>query len=343
MDPHIVALVLLGAYLLYKVVSFAKSYADLTLLSLPKTPPNAFSDKVVWVIGASQGLGEELALSFARQGAKLVLSSRSADKLQAVKTACSQFIPPSHIHILPFDITSSPATVLLPAVESAFTSTFDGQGVDYVVFNAGASQHAAAETTSASVAAQLVSLNLLGQIILAQETLRRMVDFGKKGHHVVIASMSAVVPSPGQAIYAATKSGLRAYFASVASELADKGITVTVCCPGPIATGTDENKPRSVYGSDGLVLQSTTGMNTKRISPQLAAELILKAVHHRVHECWIAYHPVLLIGYVMQYLPSVGMKILKKIGPGRVRQMKEGKGGYDVRGMMFSSSQKSQK
>ncbi len=59
--------------------------ADLTLLSKPPPPPGAFHGKVVWIIGASQGLGEELAKYWAAAGAKLILSSRSLEKLEVME------------------------------------------------------------------------------------------------------------------------------------------------------------------------------------------------------------------------------------------------------------------
>lgn len=65
---------------------------------------------------------------------------------------------------------------------------------------------------------------------------------------------AAVVPSPGQSVYSAAKAGLRAYFQSMATELSERGLGATVCCPGPLATGGD-GKPRMVYGPDGLISQ----------------------------------------------------------------------------------------
>jgi dehydrogenase/reductase SDR family member 7 len=318
-------------FVLFNVIRFAKAYADLTLLSKRRVPRNAFQDKVVWIVGASQGLGEALTLHFAAAGARLILSSRSLDKLEAVKATCLEHISAENIVLLPLDLTGPPEA-LDQAAENAF-SAFNSAGVDYVVHNAGASQHAAAEDTSHEVATALIKLNLLGPINLAKATLPLMLQRGS-GRQVVVASMSAVVPSPGQAVYAAAKSGLRAYFSSITSELADTGVGATVCCPGPLATGND-GKPRVVYGANGLIQQANTGMSKKRVHATRAAELIAAAAYYKLDEAWIAFHPVLLMGYLMQYMPSLGMKVLKKIGPGRVALLKDGSGmGYDVAAML---------
>ena len=332
----------LGAYLFYILFSFARAYADLSLMSKRRrVPGDAFRQKVVWIVGASQGLGEELALYFAKSGAKLILSSRSRDKLDAVKQRClaenNQIIDPEQIILLPLDLTGG-AEDLETAVSAAYDA-FNASGVDYVIHNAGASQQAAAEETTADVATALVNLNLLGPMLLAQATLPRMIKRGC-GHHVVVASMSAVVPSPGQAIYAATKSGLKAYFESVAAELGGNKngpVKVTVCCPGPIQTGS-ESSPRMVYGPRGLVQKHSTtgtGLSSKRLPATLVAELIGAATWHDMNEAWMAFHPVLLIGYLSQYIPPLAKAILAKIGPGRVKQFKDGSGsGYDVMSML---------
>ena len=217
-SPITAAACVAGAYLAISLVRFAKAYADLTLLSKRRIPANAFSGKVVWIVGASQGLGEALTLYWAAAGARLILSSRSIDKLELVKTACLQHTSAENILLLPIDLTG-PAHALETAAETAF-SAFDGAGVDYVVHNAGASQHAAVEETSHEVAISLINLNLLGPIALARATLPLMLQRGS-GRHVVVASMSAVVPSPGQSVYAAAKAGLKAYFHSMTSELAN--------------------------------------------------------------------------------------------------------------------------
>ncbi|KAI7846257.1 hypothetical protein COHA_000237 [Chlorella ohadii] len=324
----------------WTLLRFARADADLTLLSKRAPPPHAWRGKVVWIVGASQGLGEALARYWAEAGARLILSSRSLDKLEAsrrvVKQHCCQHVAEGDVVLLPLDLVGDSAG--LEAAAKAAFAAFDGAGVDYVVHNAGkcASQHAAAEDTSPEVAAALLNLNLEGPLGLARATLPHMVGQGR-GQHVIVASMSAVVPSPGQAVYAAAKAGLRAYFQSMASEL---GVGATICCPGPLATGGD-GKPRLVYGPKGLIQQAATGMSKKRVGTARAADLIARAAYHKLDECWIAYHPVLLLGYLMQYTPSLGMAVLKRVGPARAQALKEGRSGYDTAALIKSASETS--
>lgn len=311
---------------------FARADADLTLLSKRPPPPGALRGSVVWIVGASQGLGEALALQFASLGARLVLSSRSLDKLEAVKAACTAYVPPEDVVLLPLDLSGLTEDID-EAAEAAFAAF---ERLDYVVHNAGASQHAMAEEASHGVAQKLVALNLEGPIAVARATLPLMLGAGS-GRHVVVASMSAVVPSPGQAVYSAAKAGLRGYFSSLASEMAARGIGVTVVCPGPLATGSDA-RPRVVYGSTGLVTQAPSAVSKRRVPATRAAALIATAAWHGLDECWIAYHPVLLMGYLMQYFPSLGRALLKKVGGARAAALGEGKSGYDVVGLLKRSA-----
>lgn len=101
--------------------------------------------------------------------------------------------------MLPLDLCSS-----YEAFEKAAASAdaaFGGAGVDYLVHNAGASQHSLAEETSAEVVEQLFQLNTLGPMHLTRAVLPHMLR-RTKGRIVAVTSMSAKLPSPGQAAYA---------------------------------------------------------------------------------------------------------------------------------------------
>lgn len=74
-----------------------------------------------------------------------------------------------------------------------------------------------------------------------------------------------------------------------------RGVQVTLCHPGPIATGAD-GQIRSLYGSSGLLTEAEGGSNKARQSPKRVAALVLKACHHGLDSVWIAKHPVLLLG-----------------------------------------------
>jgi dehydrogenase/reductase SDR family protein 7 len=325
----------LAAFLVVrKLVAFFMASCDLQLLSKRDPPSRYYEGKVVWIVGASQGLGRALAVMWASQGARLVLSSRNRDSLERLKenlVGTSGAFRDADVAIVPLDITDEFDSVQ-GAADDAFAAF---GGIDYVVYNAGASQHARVEETRHDVAIKLVEMNLLGQMAVARAILPRLLQQGH-GHHVVVASMAALVPSPGQAVYAAGKSAVRAYFLSMASELYARGIRVSVVCPGPVDAGTDgDSASRKVYGCDGLMEQKNKSKSGARVSLGVFAKLTLRAVYHELDEVMITNHPVLLMGYLTRYIPAVAMRILKKVGPGRVRQLETGSGtGYDVSSMV---------
>ena len=115
------------------------------------------------------------------------------------------------------------------------------------------------------------------------------------------------------------------YFASVAAEVADRGVGVTVACPGPIA-GADT---RTVFGPRGKVLKEEEKAGQgKKVPMERCCDLICRAAAFGVQEAWIARHPVLLVGYLTQYFPWASEWLLKRIGPKRARALKGGKSGY---------------
>ncbi|GLI66405.1 hypothetical protein VaNZ11_010166 [Volvox africanus] len=324
------AVIAVGAalsYVCYKLIRLAFADADLHLLGLGKHKSNAFKDKVVWITGASQGLGEVLAKYFAGFGARIILSSRDASKLERVKVSLG--VLDERVLVLPFDLCSDYTE--LEKAAAAADSAFGSAGVDYLIHNAGASQHALASETNAEVTDALMQLNAIGPIKLTRAVLPHLLR-RNRGRVVVVGSMSSKLPSSGQAVYAAAKMALYGYFSSLATELADTGVGVTICCPGPLATGSEET-PRVVFGPTGRIVQNATGASN-RLNAARAAQLIACAAAHGVDEAWIALHPVLAMGYIFQLLPRLGWSLLKKVGPARARAVKEGKSGYDVSKLM---------
>ena len=308
----------------WRFVRFLFADADSALLSLGNHKSNVFKGKVVWITGASQGLGLSLASHFASCGAKVIISSRNKGNLELAKKS----LPSDEVMVLPFDICGSDAE-LLRAAQTA-DSAFSGSGIDYLIHNAGASQHAMAEEVESSVVDQMFALNTIGPIKLTQAVLPYLLKRGK-GRLVVIASMAAKVPTPGQAVYSATKFAVLGYFASLATEVCDRGVGVTVCCPGPVSSGSEVPVTRSVFGPSGMITRNEEPKPKGKINPKRYAQLVANAAAHEVDECWIAKHPVLAVGHLNQFIPRLGYMLLKKIGPKRARAVSTGKSGYDFK------------
>ncbi|KAK1314248.1 11-beta-hydroxysteroid dehydrogenase-like 2 [Acorus calamus] len=288
------------------LAKFATADGDFTLLS--KGPPKReeVEDKVVWITGASRGIGEILAKQFAELGAKLILSARNVAELERVKSELVGKHVPHGVEILPLDLASGEEK-LKEAVEKA-ESFFSAAGVDYMVHNAA---YERPKTTVLDVSEEglraTFNINVLGTITLTQLLAPYMLKRGK-GHFVVMSSAAGKTPAPGQAVYSASKYALNGFFHTFRSELCQKGIKVTVVCPGPIETS-KVSQPQSSG-------QSVT--SEKRVSSERCAELTIVAATHGLKEVWISNQPVLFVMYLVQYMPTIGYWFMDKIGGNRV-------------------------
>ncbi|XP_076928337.1 uncharacterized protein LOC143592275 isoform X2 [Bidens hawaiensis] len=280
---------------------FLTNDGDFTLQAKGKVKRESFQDKVVWITGASRGIGEVLAKQLAALGAKIIISARNEPELERVKKQISG----KHVEILPLDLSSG-EDAIRDVVEKA-VSLFDGAGIDYMIHNAAFERPKSTvlDVPESSLKATL-DVNVMGPISLTRLLLPHMLKRG--GHFVVMSSAAGKTPAPGQAIYSASKFALNGYFHSLRSELYQKGIKVTVVCPGPIETS---NAPDTSTSSQ-------KGLKEKRVSAERCAELTLVAASHGLKEAWISYQPVLAVMYLVQYVPSVGFWLMDKVGPRRV-------------------------
>src|SRR5258708_6756920 len=125
-----------------------------------------FSGQVVWITGASSGIGEAAALAFAREGARLVLSSRRPDELERVRRACAR--PDEHI-VLPLDLTRSET---FPAAVAEVLAC-RGQ-IDVLINNGGVSQRALAMDAALEVERALMEVDYFGPVALTKTVLPAM-------------------------------------------------------------------------------------------------------------------------------------------------------------------------
>ncbi|XP_003534499.1 dehydrogenase/reductase SDR family member 7 [Glycine max] len=283
---------------LYK---FLTAYADFTLMSKKQPKRQEIEDMVVWITGASRGIGEILAKQLASLGAKLIISARNEVELNRVRTQLKGKHAPDEVKILPLDLSSGEDSLWI-AVEKA-ESFFPDSGVDYMMHNAAFERPKTSilDVTEEGLKATF-DVNVLGTITLTKLLAPFMLKRGH-GHFVVMSSAAAKAPAPGQAVYSASKYAVNGYFHTLRSELCQKGIQVTVICPGPIATS---NNAGSRVPSE------------KRVPSERCAELTIIAVTHGLKEAWISYQPVLTVMYLVQYMPTIGYWVMDKIGKSRV-------------------------
>ncbi len=229
-----------------------------------------FRDKVVWVTGASSGIGEALAVAFSREGAKLVLSSRNSAELERVRKACDG---DGHL-VLPLDLTLQDA---LPRATSEVLRHFNH--VDVLVHSGGVSQRSLVADTTLATDRSIMDLNFFGTVALTKAVLPSMLA-RKSGHIVPISSVVGYVGTPLRSTYSASKHALHGFFDSLRAEVAKDGIDITIVCPGYIRT----NVSRNALTGDGSALGKMDATHERAMGPEECARRVIDAVAKRKEE-----------------------------------------------------------
>ena len=189
------------------------------------------ADKVIWITGASSGIGKALAHTAAQQNTKLILSGRRVDALEALATELSV-----DCLVLPFEVTDY--DVLASKVDEAWA--WQGR-VDILVNNAGISQRCLAIDAKPEVYTELINIDLIAPIWLTQLQLKRMAEAGG-AHIVAISSVAGRIGPPLRTAYSAAKFGLIGYMDALRAEVDQiHNIKVTNILPGSVATDVARN------------------------------------------------------------------------------------------------------
>jgi hypothetical protein len=190
-----------------------------------------FSGKVVLITGASrpEGIGAAAAQRFADEGASVAITARGAAGLEAVATRIRD--RGGNARAFPADL-SAPAgcEAMLRAVDEAFG------GFDVLVNNAGANTRGNVENQDPAALANIIQVNLVAPILLTRLALPRLRARGG-GSVVQVASIAGQIPLDVEAVYSASKHGLRSFSFALREELAGSQIHVAVVSPGPVETG----------------------------------------------------------------------------------------------------------
>jgi dehydrogenase/reductase SDR family protein 7 len=178
-----------------------KSDSDLCLKFASDPPAKANSGKVVWIVGASSGIGASLAVDFARDGANVIISARREAQLKEVAANCMAAGGKSAT-VLPLDVTH------FQDHQKAFDQVLKEFGkVDILVLNAGISQRNFAAETPFEVTQQIINTNFLSYASLTRCVLPSMIE-KKQGKIVVMSSLAGLMGLPISSSYSASKFAL---------------------------------------------------------------------------------------------------------------------------------------
>ena len=225
----------------------------------------AIHNKVIWITGASGGIGEALARELAADGARLVLSARRLHELERVKASLAN----SQQHLLlPLDITDFNA---VSAAIAAITQQIGG--LDWLINNAGISQRALITDTTAQTDRTLFDVDYFAQIHLTRSALPLLLADGG-GKVVFISSVAGLVGTQYRGSYSAAKAALHLWANSLRTELFDKGLQVATIFPGFVKTDVSRN----ALTGDGSALGSMDDAQANAMTAEAFAEKAVKAL-----------------------------------------------------------------
>jgi short-subunit dehydrogenase len=213
-----------------------------------------FEGSSVWITGASSGIGEALALQFASEKAKIVLSARREDELNRVREAClGQGLAANDVLVLPLDVTDH------ESMPSAVASVKDAFGrIDTLINNAGISQRSLCVDTDMSVYQRIFEVDVLGQIALTKAVLPLMLEQGS-GHITITSSVAGKIGVPQRTGYCAAKHAVMGFFDALRAETSHHGIRVTTITPGFIRTNISVNALKGDGAEFGTVDDDIAG------------------------------------------------------------------------------------
>jgi short-subunit dehydrogenase len=250
--------------------------------------------KNIVLTGASQGLGAVMARALAAEDAALLLAARSADKLGEV---AKSLVPGTRVFTQPTDVTQAADRIaLLRRADAEFGH------VDVLINNAGVEDLGVYAEQDPAVLRRIVETNLLAPMLLTREALPAMLARGS-GHVVNIASLAGRTGMPFGAAYSGSKGGLAEWSISLAAEIRDSGVAVSVICPGFVEeTGMFSRKetpaPRSIGAS----------------RPADVAQAVLKVLRTRKVEVVVNPKPVRLLMALKALSPEAAMAVGRRLG-----------------------------
>jgi short-subunit dehydrogenase len=258
-------------------------------------------NKVIWLTGASSGIGEALAYELAKKGAKLILSARRKEELERVKGNCDAAAQPN-IHTLPLDL-SEPATLKLST--QAAIQLF-GQ-VDVLINNGGISQRSFVNDTDMDVYRRLMEVNYFGAITLTKYLLPHFIE-RQQGHFVTLSSVAGKFGTPYRSGYAASKHALHGFFDALRAEYFKDNVVVTMICPGVIRTPIS----MSALTGDGTPLNKMDTAQANGKPVDWVAGKIVKAIEGKKQEVYFGGKEVLLV-YIKRFFPPLFSKIIRNV------------------------------
>ena len=232
---------------------------------------SGLQDRVVWITGGGSGIGEALALEFARQGTLVAVSGRRADRIEAVVRRIEE--AGGRAIAVTCDVTDE------ARVEAAVGEVVEAFGrLDVVVVNAGMGVNGRVENLTAQEWRYQLDVNVVGAAQTCRFALAPLRETG--GRLVLVASVAAYLGAPSSGAYCASKAALRSLGQTLRLELSGSGVSVTTIHPGFVESEIAQVDNRGHHDPD------REDRRPKRLmwTAERAARVMVRAIRRRRRE-----------------------------------------------------------
>jgi dehydrogenase/reductase SDR family member 7B len=281
---------------------YFRNYTATHFKPIIKPMSTFFKDKVIWITGASSGIGEALVIELAKQKARLILSARREDELKRIANLTQ--LPELDILILPFDLNDTThATALTAQIINKFGK------IDILINNGGYSQRSAAIETKVEIDRQIMEVNYFAHVALTKAVLPYMKR-QKNGHIIVISSIAGKFGFYLRSSYSAAKHALHGFFESLRLETETLGIKTLIVCPGKVKTNVSLN----AITAQGTTHNKMDESHVNSMSAEECAKQIIRGIVTNKEEIFIGGKEILMVK-IKRFLPKLFGKLIRKQNP----------------------------
>lgn len=261
---------------------------------------NFYKGKVIWITGASGGLGRELAIALSKYDVKLILSARQDLKLRETKRLCG--LPDHKCLIIPLDLTQFHKDHI-EMIKDRILLKFGA--LDMIVHNASLSQRSFAHETAEPVERKIMETNFFGPIRLTKCVLPTLMK-SECPHIVVISSLCGKFGVPLRSMYSAAKHALHGFFESMTLELNQK-VNISMFVLGGVKT----ESAKHALNADGSVNDRLDLWHERNMPADKCANEIIKKIPSKQTEFVIGKMEKLGL-YLRKHWPTLHKKVLLK-------------------------------
>jgi short-subunit dehydrogenase len=259
-----------------------------------------FSDRVVWITGASSGIGEALVYAFVSGGSRVIASSNDPEGLDRVIKKCEGL--KGNAVAVPFDLSET------SVIEQLAADVINKEGrVDMLLNIGGVSQRSLITETPLWLDRKIMEINYFGTIALTKAVLPYMIRKGK-GHIVATSSITGRFGFPFRSAYSASKQALHGFFETLMIEHKSDNIRVSVLIPGRVKTSISLHALTASGKEHGKMDEGQAG----GITPERAAAQIIRGLRRNKREIPVGSSELLMLK-IRKYMPRLFFRLAGRI------------------------------